>query len=227
MKLDLFIIGLFMTSMYAMDSDSLMNKYSMEFSEPLFSIHQENLKVFLSGDEMKTKGDGIFEMFNVNTRLENDFRESNLSSEQAYYNEALKLIKFIRSVNLVFNTDKNGAQLRTDNLSVDLTKELITSSEFTTLHLNGSHISADSFSYDLKKDSEFLFHFYNGEFIDKSSLDTFGSAESIKLLENNTILLQGNASLNQGDLNISAESIYYDYQKKSVMKSLNAKITSG
>jgi len=227
MKLDLFIIGLFMTSAYAIDSDSAKNKYSMEFSKPLFSIHQENLKVFLSGDEMKTKGDGIFEMFNVNTRLENNFRKSNLSSEQAYYNDAQKLIKFIRSVNLVFDTNKDGAQLKTDNLSVDLTKELITSNEFAKLHLNGSHISADGFSYDLKKDTEFLLHFHNGEFIDKNSLETFGSAESIKLLDNNTILLQGNASFSQGDLNITAESIYYDYLKKSVTKSFNAKITSG
>ena len=228
MRSGLFIFPLLsMTSLQALENEGSQGKYIMEFSEPLFSIHQENLKVFLSGDEMVTKGDGVFELFNVNIKLENELKESSLSAEQAHYNDTKKLMNFRSSVNLVFSTDEDKLKLRTENLSIDLDEELVTSNDFTTLDLNGSHITAKSFKYDLKKEAEFLVQFYEGEFIDKNSLENYGKAKSIKLLKDNTILLQGNASFNQGSLKIMAESIYYDYLEKSVIKSLNAKITNG
>ena len=228
MRSGLFIFTLlYLTSLQALDDEGSQDKYIMEFSEPLLSIHQENLKVFLSGDEMATRGDGVFELLNVNTKLENELKESHLSAEQAHYNDAQKLMNFKRSVNLVFDTDEDRVKLRTENLSIDLAEELVTSNYFTTLDLNGSHITAKRFTYDLKEEAEFLVQFHEGEFIDKDSLENFGKAKSIKLLKDNTILLQGNASFNQGSLNIIAESIYYDYLEKSVIKSLNAKITNG
>ena len=49
---------------------------------------------------------------------------------------------------------------------------------------------------------------------------------SIIELGNNKILLEGSALFNQKGLRIEADSIYYDYLEKKIIKSINAKVTS-
>ena len=71
-----------------------------------------------------------------------------------------------------------------------------------------------------------MVEFFEGEFIDKESSENYGKADSLQVLKNNIILLKGNATLTQGTINIAAESIYYDYLERSVIKSINAKVTN-
>ena len=45
-------------------------------------------------------------------------------------------------------------------------------------------------------------------------------------IDKNKILLEGNALFTQKGLRIEADSIYYDYLEKKIIKSINAKVTS-
>ena len=201
-------------------------EFKMEFSNPLLSIYQKGLKINLAGDQMSSKENGVFTLLNVNTKIEKELQESNLSANHAVYNELQNYIDFTRSVNLIFNTDNDKAQLKTDTLAIDLNKEIIISKDLAELYLTGFYISAKSFIYNLKTGSEYLVEFFEGEFIDKESSENYGKADSLQVLKNNIILLKGNATLTQGTINIAAESIYYDYLERSVIKSINAKVTN-
>ena len=74
---------------------------------------------------MRSKENGIFTLLNVNTKIEKELQESNLSANHAVYNEVQNYIDFTRSVNLIFNTDNDKAQLKTETLAIDLNKEII------------------------------------------------------------------------------------------------------
>ena len=201
-------------------------EFKMGFSNSMLSIHQKDLKINLAADQMRSKENGIFTLLNVNTKIEKELQESNLSANHAVYNEVQNYIDFTRSVNLIFNTDNDKAQLKTETLAIDLNKEIIISKDLAELYLTGFYISAKSFIYNLKTGSEYLVEFFEGELIDKESSENYGKADSLQVLKNNIILLKGNATLTQGTINIAAESIYYDYLERSVIKSINAKVTN-
>ena len=51
-------------------------EFKMEFSNPLLSIYQKDLKINLAGDQMRSKENGIFTLLNVNTKIEKELQDT-------------------------------------------------------------------------------------------------------------------------------------------------------
>ena len=214
--------------LYASDNNKIefIEELKIELDSPSFSISQKNLKIYMTGDKMNMYQQGVFELSNVSTKLESKSKKSRISSNFALYNQNEEIIDFKKSVDFNFITNKNSAYLRTESLKINLVNKIIESDTESDLYLDQSHIASQGFQYSFNEDLEPYLEFIKGEFKDKKDTENNGTADSLKLLDNNRILLEGNALFNQKGLRIEADSIYYDYLERKIIKSINAKVSA-
>ena len=118
------------------------------------------------------------------------------------------------------------AHLKTESLKINLAHKMVKSDSESNLDLNESQIISKGFQYNFNEELEPYLKFIKGEFKDKRDSENYGIADNLKLIDKNKILLEGNALFTQKGLRIEADSIYYDYLEKKIIKSINAKVTS-
>ena len=175
---------------------------------------------------MKMNQNGIVELTNVLSKFGSESKKSEITADFAFYNKDKEIIGFKNSVNFNFITNKSLAYLKTESLKINLAHKMVRSDSESNLDLNESQIISKGFQYNFNEEREPYLKFIKGEFKDKRDSENYGIADNLKLLDKNKILLEGNALFNQKGLRIEADSIYYDYLEKKIIKSINAKVTS-
>jgi LPS export ABC transporter protein LptC len=198
----------------------------IELTKPSFSINQKNLKIYMTGEKMKMNQNGIVELTNVLSKFGSESKKSEITADFAFYNKDKEVIGFKDSVNFNFITNKSLAHLKTESLKINLAHKMVKSDSESNLDLNESQIISKGFQYNFNEELEPYLKFIKGEFKDKRDSENYGIADNLKLIDKNKILLEGNALFTQKGLRIEADSIYYDYLEKKIIKSINAKVTS-
>lgn len=222
-----FLFIIHSTLSYDLSGEIIDNQYqySSYIEKPNFYIFNTNQSVELKGDHARVKGDSQYFIQNVDVSLESVFSKNNITSEKAIYDENLETIKFEQSVNFLYSGKQDIFTINTEFLGFNLANSKISTDQRTEVNFNTIRINSDGMILETQSKTVNA-EFKNGN-LEIQNVDSIyrGSADKIIILsEDNTLILEGQATFDQLGLILKADLIHYDYQENKILKSINSEI---
>ena len=147
-----------------------------------------------------------------------------IEAERALFNKDSKRVDFRNSVNL-YTSNEQEIVISANKISFDLQNEKLVTQSPVDVSLRNMKVKA--LGLVITQDERLTEATFNkGEIsIDEEGILKTGFANKIILLpEQNELVMEGEAYLNQGDFSIRADTIHYDLKENKIIKSLNSKI---
>jgi len=157
-------------------------------------------------------------------KISSENTSSYIEAQKALFNKDSKRVDFRNSVNL-YTSNEQEIVISADEIFFDLQAEELVTESPVDVSLRNMKVKA--LGLVITQDDKLIeANFKKGEIsIDEKGILKTGFANKIILLpEQNEIVMEGEAYLNQGDFSISADTIHYDFKENKITKSLNSKI---
>ena len=222
---DLFIvlISLFCNFSFCNESEDL--DYLSVLDKPSFSINSPDRQITLTGESSSSLNGSEFIIQIPNFKLNSNKLLVNINSKEAIYNKNIGFIKFKDSAELEVLNTSDKLIISSEEITLDLTNETFSSVEDVLTNLNNLEIKSLGIEMTQKAGNLYA-EFSEGTFQirNKGSINK-GYAEKLYIIsEDNKIILEEQALLDQDGFIIKSDLIHYDYSLNKILKSINSSI---
>ena len=217
------LISLFCNFNFCNESEDL--DYVSVIDKPSFSINSSDRQITLKGESSSSLNGSEFIIQIPNFKLKSNKLFVNINSKEAIYNKNIGFIKFKDSAELEALNKTDKLIISSEEITLDLTNETFSSVEDVLTNFNNLEIKSLGLEMTQKagnlyaKFSEGTFQIRNIGSISK------GYAEKLYIIsEDNKIILEEEALLDQDGFIIKSDLIHYDYSLNKILKSINSSI---
>ncbi len=217
------LISLFCNFGFCNESEDL--DYVSVIDKPSFSINSSDRQITLKGESSSSLNGSEFIIQIPNFKLNSNKLLVNINSKEAIYNKNIGFIRFKDSAELEALNKTDKLIISSEEITLDLTNETFSSVENVLTNLNNLEIKSLGIEMTQKAGnlyaefSEGTFQIKNIGYISK------GYAEKLYIIsEDNKIILEEEAFLDQDGFIIKSDLIHYDYSLNKILKSINSSI---
>ena len=200
-------------------------EYVSVLDKPTFSINSPDRQITLTGESSSSLNSSEFIIQIPNFKLNSNKFSVNINSKDAIYNNNIGLIKFKDSVKLQSLSKKDDLHISSEEMTLNLKNKTFSSTQEVLTNLNDLEIK--SLGMELtQKDGNLYAEFSKGSLqIKNADTTSKGYAEKLYIIsEDNKIILEEEALLDQDGFIIKSDLIHYDYSLNKILKSLNSSI---
>ena len=200
-------------------------EYVSVLDKPTFSINSPDRQITLTGESSSSLNGSEFMIQIPDFKLNSNKLSVNINSKEAIYNNEIGFIKFKDSVKLQSLSKKDNLFISSEEITLNLTNKTFSSTQEVLTNLNDLEIK--SLGMELtQKDGNLYAEFSKGSLqIKNSDTTNKGYAEKLYIIsEDNKIILEEEALLDQDGFIIKSDLIHYDYSLNKILKSLNSSI---
>ena len=200
-------------------------EYVSVLDKPTFSINSPDRQITLTGESSSSLNGSEFMIQIPDFKLNSNKLSVNINSKDAIYNNNIGFIKFKDSVKLQSLSKKDNLFISSEEITLNLTNKTFSSTQEVLTNLNDLEIK--SLGMELtQKDGNLYAEFSKGSLqIKNSDTTNKGYAEKLYIIsEDNKIILEEEALLDQDGFIIKSDLIHYDYSLNKILKSLNSSI---
>ena len=199
--------------------------YISVLGKPSFSINSQDRHITLTGESSSFLKSSEFIIQFPNFKLNSNKLSVNINSKDAIYDNNIGFIKFKDSVKLQSLSKKDNLFISSEEIILNLTNETFLSTQEVLTNLNDLEIK--SLGIELtQKAGNLHAKFSKGSFqIKNSGSINKGYAKKLYIIsEDNKIILEEEALLDQDGFIIKSDLIHYDYSLNKILKSINSSI---
>ena len=200
-------------------------KYISVLDKPSFSITSPERQIILTGESSSSLNGSEFTIQIPSFNLNSNKLLVNINSKEAIYNKNIGFIKFKDSVELEALNKKDKLVISGEEITLNLANETFSSIQNVLTNLNNLEIKSLGIEMTQKAGnlhtefSEGAFQIRNIGSISK------GYAKKLYIIsEDNKIILEEEALLDQDGFIIKSDLIHYDYSLNKILKSINSSI---
>ena len=217
------LISLFCNFSFCNESEDL--DYLSVLDKPSFSINSPDRQITLTGESSSSLNGSEFLIQIPNFKLNSNKLLVNINSKEAIYNKNIGFIKFKDSAELEALNKTDKLIISSEEITLDLTNETFSSVEDVLTNLNNLEIKSLGIEMTQKAGSLYA-EFSEGTFqIRNIGSKSKGYAEKLYIIsEDNKIILEEEAFLDQDGFIIKSDLIHYDYSLNKILKSINSSI---
>ena len=217
------LVSLFCNFSFCNELEDL--KYISVLDKPSFSITSPERQIILTGESSSSLNGSEFTIQIPNFKLNSSKLLVNIISKEAIYNKNIGLIKFKDSAELEALSEKDKLIISSKEITLNLTNETLSSIQDVLTNLNNLEIK--SLGIEIKqKGGNLHAEFSEGTFqIRNIGSISKGYAKKLFVIsEDNKIILEEEALLDQDGFIIKSDLIHYDYSLNKILKSINSSI---
>ena len=217
------LISLFCNFSFCNELEDL--DYVSALDKPTFSINSPDRQITLTGESSSSLDGSEFIIQIPNFKLNSNIFSVNINSEDAIFNKDVGYIKFKDSVKLQSLSKKDNLLISSEEIALDFTNKTFSSTEEVLTNLNDLEIKSLGMELTQKGDNLYA-EFSKGSFqIKNAGTINKGYAEKLYIIfEDNKIILEEEALLDQDGFIIKSDLIHYDYSLNKILKSINSSI---
>ena len=217
------LISLFCNFSFCNESEDL--DYVSILDKPSFSINSPDRQITLTGESSSSLNGSEFIIQIPNFKLNSNKLLVNINSKEVIYNKNIGFIKFKDSAELEALNKTDKLIISSEEITLDLTNETFSSVEDVLTNLNNLEIKSLGIEMTQKAGNLYA-EFSEGTFqIRNIGSISKGYAEKLYIIsEDNKIILEEEALLDQDGFIIKSDLIHYDYSLNKILKSINSSI---
>ena len=217
------LISLFCNFSFCNESEDL--NYVSVLDKPSFYINSPDRQITLTGESSSSLNGYEFIIQVPNFKLNSNKLLVNINSKEAIYNKNIGFIKFKDSAKLDALNKTDVLIISSEEITLDLTNETFSSEEDVLTNLNNLEIKSLGIEMTQKAGNLYA-EFSEGTFqIRNIGSISKGYAEKLYIIaEDNKIILEEEALLDQDGFIIKSDVIHYDYSLNKILKSINSSI---
>ena len=221
----LFIVLIFLFYNFSFCNEPENLDYISVLDKPSFSINSPDRQITLTGETSSFHGSSEFIIQIPNFKLNSNKLSVNINSKDAIYNKNNGFIKFKDSVKLQSLSKKDNLVISSEEIILNLTHDTFLSTQEALTNLNNLEIKSLGIEM-IQKGGNLNAEFRKGSFQIKNVDSIYkGYAQMLYIIsEENKIILEGEAFLNQDGFTIKSDLIHYDYSLNKILKSVNSSI---
>jgi hypothetical protein len=200
-------------------------KYISVLDKPSFSITSPERQIILTGESSSSLNGSEFTIQIASFKLNSNKLLVNINSKEAIYNKNIGFIKFKDSAELEALNKKDKLIISSEEITLNLANETFSSVQDVLTNLNNLEIK--SLGIEMKQKAGNLHaEFSEGAFqISNIGSISKGYAKKLYIIsEDNKIILEEEALLDQDGFIIKSDLIHYDYSLNKILKSINSSI---
>ena len=199
--------------------------YVSVLDKPSFSINSPDRQITLTGESSSSLNGSEFIIQIPNLKLNSNKLLVNINSKEAIYNKNIGFIRFKDSAELEALNTTDKLIISSEEITLDLTNETFSSVQDVLTNLNNLEIKSSGIELT-QKTGNLHAEFSEGTFKIRNlgSIST-GYAKKLYIIsEDNKIILEEEALLDQDGFIIKSDLIHYDYSLNKILKSINSSI---
>ena len=217
------LVSLFCNFSFCNEPEDL--KYISVLDKPSFSITSPERQINLTGESSSFLNSSEFTIQIPSFKLNSNKLLVNINSKEAIYNKNIGFIKFKDSAELKALNKKDKLIISSEEITLNLANETFSSVQDVLTNLNNLEIK--SLGIEMKQKAGNLHaEFSEGAFqISNIGSISKGYAKKLYIIsEDNKIILEEEALLDQDGFIIKSDLIHYDYSLNKILKSINSSI---
>ena len=218
-----FVVLVFLFCNFSLCLESEEHKYISFLDKPSFSITSLDKEITITGETSSLLNSSKFTIQIPNFKLNSNNLSVNIASKEAVYNKKIGHIKFKDSVNLQALNKNDNLLISSEEMIFDLTNATFSSVHDVFTNFNNIEIQSHGIEMTQREDNLYT-EFSKGIFQIKN-IDSINKGYANKLYiisEDNKIILEEEAILDQDGLIIRSDLIHYDYNLNKILKSINS-----
>ncbi len=199
--------------------------YISILEKPSFSITSPERQIIITGERSSLHKSSELTIQIPNLKLNSDKLLVNINSKEAIYNKDIGFIKFKDSAELEALNKNDKLIISTEEITLNLTNDTFSSVQDVLTNLNNLEIKSLGIEM-MQKAGNLHAEFSEGTFEIKNigSINK-GYAKKLYIIsEDNKIILEEEALLDQDGFIIKSDLIHYDYSLNKILKSINSSI---
>ena len=199
--------------------------YISILDKPSFSVASPERQITITGVRSSLHKSSEFTIQIPNFKLKSNKLSVNINSIEAIYNKNIGFIKFKDSAELEVLTKKDKLILSTEEITLNLKNDTFSSVHEVLTNLNNLEIKSLGVEMT-QKAGNLRAEFSKGTFqIKDIGSISKGYAKKLYIIsEDNKIILEEEAFLDQDGFIIKSDLIHYDYSLNKILKSINSSI---
>ena len=221
----LFIVLISLLSNFIFCNEPEDLDYIFILDKPSFTIDTEDRRITLTGKTSSFDKSSEFTIQFPNFKLNSSKYSVNINSKDAIYNKNIGFIKFKNSVKFQSLSKKDNLILSSEEITLDIKNDTVSSVHEVLTNLNNLEIK--SLGVEMKQRAGNLYaEFSEGTFqIQNIGSISKGYAKKLYIIsEDNKIILEEEALLDQDGFIIKSDLIHYDFSLNKILKSINSSI---
>ena len=193
--------------------------------KPSFSINSPDRQITLTGETSIIHESSELTIQFPNFKLNSDGLLVNINSKEAIYNGNIGYIEFKNSAELEVFNQKDKLIIFSEAITLNLTNDTVSSMKDVLTNLNDLEIKSSGIELT-QKAGNLLAEFNEGTFqINNVGSISKGYAKKLYIIsEDNKIILEEEALLDQDGFILQSDLIHYDYSLNKILKSINSSI---
>ena len=217
------LVSLFCNFSFCNELEDL--KYISVLDKPSFSITSPERQIILTGESSSSLNGSEFTIKTPNFKLNSNQLLININSKEAIYNKMIGFIKFKDSAELEASNKKDKLIISSEEIILNLTNETFSSVQDVLTNLNNLEIKSLGIEM-MQKAGNLYAEFSEGTFQNRNiGSISKGYAKKLYIIaEDNKIILEEEALLDQDGFIIKSDLIHYDYSLNKILKSINSSI---
>ena len=217
------LVSLFCNFSFCNEPEDL--KYISVLDKPSFSITSPERQIILTGESSSSLNGSEFTIQIPSFKLNSNKLLVNINSKEAIYNKNIGFIKFKDSAELEALNKKDKLIISSEEITLNLTNETFSSVQDVLTNLNNLEIKSSGIEMT-QKAGNLHAEFNEGAFqIRNIGSISKGYAKKLYIVsEDNKIILEEEAVLDQDGFIIKSDLIHYDYSLNKILKSINSSI---
>ena len=217
------LVSLFCNFSFCNEPEDL--KYISILEKPSFSITIQDRQIILTGETASFLNGSEFTIQIPNFKQNSNKLIVNINSKEAIYNKNIGFIKFSDSAKLEALNKEDKLIISSEEITLNLTNETFSSARDVLTNLNNLEIKSLGIEMTQKAGNLYA-EFREGNFqIKNIGSISKGYAKKLYIIsEDNKIILEEEALLDQDGFIIKSDLIHYDYSLNKILKSINSSI---
>ena len=198
-------------------------KYILD--KPSFSITSSDRQITLEGKTSGLLNSSEFTIQIPNFKLTSNKLSANINSKEAIYNKNSGFIRFKESVKLQALNKRDQFAISSEEITINLINGTISSAQDVLTILNNLEIKSSGIKMT-QNAGDMYAEFSKGTFqiINEGSISKGYANKLFIISEENKIILEEEALLDQDGFVIKSDFIHYDYSLNKILKSINSSI---
>ena len=217
------LVSLFCNFSFCYEIEDL--KFISVLDKPSFYVASPDGQIILTGDSSSSFNGSEFTIQIPNFKLNSNKLLVNIISKEAIYDKNIGYVKFKNSAKLEALNKKDKLIISSEEITFNLANETFSSIQDVLTKLNNLEI--ESFGIEMtQKAGNLHAEFSEGTFqIRNLGSISKGYAKKLFIIsEDNKIILEDEALLDQDGFIIQSDLIHYDYSLNKILKSINSSI---
>ena len=217
------LVSLFCNFCFCIEQE--LQNYISILDKPSFSVASPERQITLTGARSSLQKSSEFTIQIPNFKLNSNKLSVNIYSKEAIYNKDIGFIKFKDSAELEALNKKDKLILSTEEITLNLKNDTFSSVHEVLTNLNNLEIKSLGVEIT-QKSGNLRAEFSKGTFqIKDIGSISKGYAKKLYIIsEDNKIILEEEAFLDQDGFIIKSDLIHYDYSLNKILKSINSSI---